>query len=78
MYLIYSWKSTLIYINNELVSERELRDMSWILTQRLDKCPYELPPIVEHNVAQAYWNIYRKPLLSPTKKRKKRKKRNDL
>lgn len=70
MYLIYSWKSTMIFINRELVTERDLRDMSWILTQRLKNCPYPLPPYVECDVAQEYWDIYRKPIIQKPKRRK--------
>lgn len=70
MYLIYSWKSTMIFINKELVTERDLRDMSWILTQRLKHCPYPLPPYVEYDVAQEYWDIYKKPIISKPKRRK--------
>ena len=67
MYLIYNWKSTIIFINRELVTVRELRDMSWILTQRLQNCPYPLPPYAEYNVAQEYWDIYRKPIIPKQK-----------
>lgn len=71
MYLIYNWKSTMIFINRELVTGRELRDMSWILTQRLKNCPYPLPPYMERDAAQEYWDIYRKPIVSEPKRRKK-------
>lgn len=70
MFLIYNWKSTCIFINRELVTERDLRDMSWILSQRLKHCPYTLPPYVEYNVAQEYWDIYKKPIISKPKRRK--------
>lgn len=69
MYMIYSWKSTCIFVNGELVKERDLRDMSWILGQRLDHCPGSLPAIVQCDVEQEYWNIYRKPLVSASKRR---------
>jgi hypothetical protein len=69
MYLIYNWKSTYIYINGELVTERDLRDMSWILSQRLSHCPVKLPPYVEYDVEQEYWDIYRKPIV-PKPRRK--------
>lgn len=69
MYIIYSWKSTCIFINGELVRERNLRDMSWILRQRLNHCPYPLSPIVQCDVVQEYWDIYRKPLISEPKRR---------
>lgn len=70
MYLIHGWKSTMIFINRELVTERDLRDMSWILTQRLKNCPYALPAYVEYDVAQEYWDIYRKPIVPKPKRRK--------
>lgn len=71
MYLIYNWKSTIIFINKELVSERELRDMSWILTQRLRHCPYALEPYIEYDVAQEYWDVYRKSIIPTPKRRRK-------
>lgn len=81
MYLIYNWKSTMIFINKELVTDKELRDMSRILTQRLKHCPYKLPSYVEYDVAQEYWDIYRKPIISEPKRKKKAskgKKNNNL
>lgn len=70
MYFIYNWKSTMIFINRELVTNRDLSDMSWILTQRLKNCPYPLPPYMEVDVAQEYWDIYRKPIIPKRKRRK--------
>lgn len=70
MYLICNWKSTMIFINRELVTDGNLRDMSWILTQRLKHCPYTLPLYVEYDVAQEYWDIYRKPIITKPKRRK--------
>ena len=70
MYLICNWRSTKIFINREFVTDRELSDMSRILTQRLQNCPYPLPPYVERDVAQEYWDIYRKALIPKPKRRR--------
>lgn len=70
MYLIFNWKSTMIFINKELVTGRDLRDMSWILTKRLKNCPYPLPPYVEYDVVQEYWDIYKKPIIPKLKGKK--------
>lgn len=74
IFLIYNWRSTHIYINKELVSSTDLKDMSWILIQRLEHCPVSLPPILVYDIDQEYWNIYRKPLIQVKRKRKKPKK----
>lgn len=73
IFLISDWKSTQIYINRELVSCRDLRDMSWILTQRRQNCPDPLPPLVPFDVSQEYWDTYKKILLELPKKRRKKK-----
>ena len=44
-------------------------------------CPYKLPPYVEYDVVQEYWDIYRKPIISEPKRKKKAsksKKNNNL
>lgn len=71
LFFIYNWKTTMIFINRELVTSKDFRDMSWILTQRLKHCPYPLPLYQECNIAQEYWDIYRKPLITIPKKRKR-------
>jgi len=47
--LIYAWKSTEIILNGEAISEKDLRDMRWIVQQRLIHCPENhkkrLPPL---------------------------------
>lgn len=58
--LIFRWNHVEIRINNELVTSNDLRDMMWILDQRLKYCPYSLPDIVRYNVQQEYWDIFRK------------------
>lgn len=72
VYLISGWKSTQIYINRELVSDRDFRDMSWLLTKRLRHCPVFLPPLVSFDVSQEYWDTYKKILIESPKRRRTR------